>query len=114
MANLHYERDGSRYVLVNEKGEWQRAFETVAIAFAPDAAGENPVMFKHGPAEHVNTWAKEARIRVDGTDLIQIAVLESEDIPVEELNRIASITGYLGVYLKKMGYFPEQEVNDGP
>lgn len=102
-----YEYDGRNYVLVNDRGTTRHIIgPTVAIVFDKD----DGVLFKHGVPSLVNDWAERTRrtLRKYGSDIgvsadmaIAITVIEGP-IPIPELNKIISVTGYIGTYYRNM------------
>lgn len=103
--------DNNKYVFVRDDGMTIHIIGTeVAIAFDKETA----VLFKHGVPALVNDWATRARRTLSKLDdaigtavgltnemAKDIIVIEGP-IPLDELNKIITITGYIGRYYKSM------------
>lgn len=76
-------------------------------------------MLKHGPVVAVEAWVRDlyetcARHRETNPDVDmltrEVAVLASNDFPVEELNKMIANTTYIETFAKKHGWQPEEEM----
>ena len=81
--------------------------EEIAVAFTTAPNGMMWTMHKHGPPELVNRWARIARSKYieDGLNDIakELVVIEGK-FPVEEINKIIEISGYIKKFCKQFGY----------
>jgi hypothetical protein len=95
----HYTLEyGSYYLREDHNNAIISTTDQVAIAF--DATMN--VMLKHGPPEHVMQWWEENKKKAPGLfDDIQVMKLP-RGAPVEEINRVLSTAGYIGVLRKKI------------
>lgn len=89
-----------------ETGEEIELFrsEIVAIAFTTAPNGMMWTMHKHGSPELVNRWARIARSKYTKHGLSdmakEIVVIEGK-FPVEEINKVIEITGYIKKFYEK-------------
>lgn len=108
----HYElRNGSYYLLGDEINRLTNDHEIlsmsdeVAICFSMDNG--MTCLHKHGSPEKVNKWYEETRKKYIAHGLRHEAdslLIISGKFPVEELNKMLDITGYIGSFVKK--HFP--------
>ena len=107
---MHYELDDQgNYVLVTE-GEHRVIGKTVAICFSYDPSEDRGIkscLHKHGSPELINNWASDTRKKYIETEepfahimADQITVMEGI-FPLDELDKILSITGYIGTYYER-------------
>lgn len=93
---FRYERLHGDYALVDDHGKAHYFSPSIAIGYDP----VNFVMHKHGPPGLVHEWATDTRLKAKG--IFEVAVIESDRWDVEDLNRMLSITGYLGVFMERL------------
>lgn len=122
---LHYRMEGNEYALVDENDNIHWAGEEIAIGFSYEPDEEIPgTLHKHGSPESVNKWAEITRkkfIESDqiaapewyirhglpfyeglGQEMADNIVVVSGKMPIEELNKMIEISGYVGVWYRKM------------
>lgn len=112
---MHYEFDDKgNYILVKTLafGTIERTTigPMIAIAFSYDESEDKGIkggMHKHGSPEHVNAWAQKTRKKFSdagnsfGLEMAeQITVMEGI-FPLDELDKIISITGYIGTFYER-------------
>ena len=106
---IYVKEDGVYVLYTNGRSVRIPIGPQVGICFS-QSDGET-ILHKHGVPKHVNDWAIEARkslvenktflpnLSVEMAE--NIIVIESDSIPVEELNKIISTSGYIKYFLKK-------------
>jgi len=102
---FHYEMDGERYILVDDRNQIHASHDEIAVAFSFDPTDPIPgTLHKHGSFENVNKWAQEAiaKLSVNCKDLASQITVVSGKIPLEEINRMIDISGYVGTWYKKI------------
>ena len=121
--DLQYELKAGSYHLYNmadppspATGErrWRLKTDTVAIAFDV-RTGE---LHQHGTPARIHSWAMGARRRLRAAGALEIAndiVVVSGPLPVDELNKCLSITGYCRRMFHRLaalphGKFPKAKV----
>ena len=75
--------------------------QTVAVCFDRDGG----VLHKHGKPEAVRQWYEQTRrkfIDAGHADMVEDLVVIEAAFPVEELNKMLHISGYVGVYCKRL------------
>jgi len=105
-----YKYEDSRYILYDVKtGTELFRSEVIAIAFTTATDGMMWTMHKHGPPELVDRWARIARAKYTKHKLSDIAreiVVVEGKFPVEEVNKVIEITGYIKEFCEKFEYGP--------
>lgn len=105
---IHYEYDDGWYFLLDETRQclWS-VNEGIAVGFSYDPE-DKPIpgtLHKHGSPKAVNQWAALQRKLLSAAglqDMAKAIIVVSGEIPVEELNKIISISGYVGIWYKRM------------
>lgn len=100
----HYElKWGSYYLLEDHKnlrGEHDIILMTDQVAIAFDA--ETNTMLKHGAPDAVKKWMADNKDKTPGLFAdIQVMTLP-RGMPVDEINRVLSTSGYIGVLRAKI------------
>jgi len=101
---FHYEMDGKKYILVDDIGKIHWAGEEIAVAFSFTPNEKiSGTLHKHGSIENVNKWANVARIKLASIPEMaaEITVVFGK-IPLEELDNMISISGYVGRWYERM------------
>lgn len=104
---LHYRMEGTEYALVDEDDCIHWAGEEVAVAFTYclDDQGMEGILHKQGNPEKVNDWAEKTRKKLADAGHLDMAneiVVVSGRIPLEDLNKMIEISGYIGIWYKRM------------
>lgn len=90
-----YKLEGNQYIFCMD-GEIRFMSSEIAIAYA--RWDDNVVLLKHGRPEFIELYVSEnfQQYRLLGEELCMI----SGKFPIEELNKVIQITGYLAEFLK--------------
>ncbi len=112
---FRYRMEGTEYALVDEHDRIHWAGEEVAVAFTycPDDRSIEGTLHKHGSPEMANAWAEKTRKKlVDAghLDMANEIVVVSGKIPLEELNKMIDISGYVGIYYKSVLKMMDKEL----
>lgn len=92
---------GPRYVLHDGEEVIGEPLVEVAVCFDK----ESGVMHKHGKPEYVSNWYNKSRQKLMGAGFPGMAAeltVVSGPIPVEELNKMISTSGYCGRYFARL------------
>ena len=113
-----YRMEGTEYALVDEHDQIHWAGEEIAIAFtfSPDEPGMEGILHKHGSPDKVNAWAEKIRkkfINAGHLDMADEIVVVTGKIPVEELNKMIDISGYVGTYYKSALKMIDNTIDNG-
>jgi len=93
-----YEFDGFEYYLVDDNGDTIDRMEEVGICF--DSDGD--VLLKHGQPERVYKYYHDTIVKFsDFPDLFKITFIQGK-FPVDEVNKCLDISGYIGIFYKKL------------
>ena len=99
----HFTKDGDNYAYWVDD---EKLYETPEIAIAFSVCDSGAVMHKHGKPEYVRKWVSRvtsALIAADETDLaMEYQVISSSAWPLEDLDKIVQIAGYIGRFLDKV------------
>jgi len=104
---IYYEYDDGWYFLLDETRQCLWSGKEIAVGFSYDP-DDDPIpgtLHKHGSPEAINKWAAEQRKLLSAAGLQDMAkriIVVSGQIPVEDLNKIISISGYVGIWYKRM------------
>ena len=102
--SYHYEiRNGEYYLMDGDN--ILHVSEEIAIGFTYDPVEKTGVMHKHGRPEFVEKWADETRkVYHDAGyhDMANEIMIIKGKLNIHELNKIISITGYIGKYYQRM------------
>lgn len=88
--------------------------DEVAICFSHD--GDLYTLHKHGDPKWVNKWAEDTKKKYLDNGLADLAgelTVISGKFPIEELNKMLDITGYIGTFLKKFNLLPGPSSSSG-
>ncbi|KKM89180.1 hypothetical protein LCGC14_1251180 [marine sediment metagenome] len=104
---FRYRMEGTEYALVDEHDQIHWAGEEIAVAFTYclDEQGMEGTLHKHGSPEKANAWAEKTRKKfVDAghLDMANEIVVVSGKISLEDLNKIIEISGYVGIWYKRL------------
>lgn len=96
----HYVLDENEYVLMDDRDNilWRGPAIGIAFEYTPN----DPIkgtLFKYGSPEKVEAWAAQIRKKMADaglTDINSDIVTIAGKIPVEELNKMIDISGYVG------------------
>lgn len=104
---LRYRMEGTEYALVDEHDRIHWAGEEVAVAFtfSPDEQDMEGTMHKHGSPEEANAWAEKTRKKLTDaghSDMANEIIVVSGKISLEDLNKIIEISGYVGIWYKRL------------
>jgi len=101
---LRYRMEGTEYALVDEENRIHWAGPEIAVAFSydqDDEKGMRGTLHKHGSPDLVQAWFGKtvAKYRAGGSaDLASQIHVVSGPIPLEELNKMIDISGYVGIW----------------
>jgi hypothetical protein len=100
---LSFALDGSRLIMINERGETQKAFDDgISVLLSVDKDGI--ILHKIGTPEMVRDVKKDWTTRMWEGILGYFVVVDlPKDTPVDELNKIWHNTGYIELFLKQNG-----------
>lgn len=100
---LSFALDGTRLIMVNERGETQRAFDD-GISLLLSASKDCTILHKIGTPEMVRSVHKDWTTKMWEGILGHFIVVDlPKDTPVDELNKIWHNTGYIELFLKRNG-----------
>jgi len=110
MKQFYYTKENGLYYFYGYSGELSFMTNSVAIAFDKDSY----TIHKHGRPELVHSWVDSTRNKLlqsykyTGDGLFKqmanyLMVIESDNWPLEDLNKVISNTGYLKLALDKLG-----------
>ena len=98
-----YTYENGKYQFHNQSGE---VFEYDAVALAYDKDGY--VFLKHGSPDRVAKWSTNMRDKYVAAgyqamlkNISVIIINDNEKIPVEEINKIIDVAGYIKYFLEK-------------
>lgn len=94
--------EGPRYVLHDGEEPIGAPLEEVSVCFDK----ESGVLHKHGALDSVTAWFNKSRQKLSDAgfqDMANELTVVTGPIPLEELNRMISTSGYCGRYFKRMG-----------
>lgn len=97
----HYQLNAGQYVLMNGAEPVGPLLDEVALALDKDSG----TLHKHGNPESVSAWVAQARAKFKAIgygDLANNLVMVSGKVPLDELNRCLSTTGYAGILYGKL------------
>jgi len=95
-VDLHYKVDeDGLYILYDGEDVLYVIGEEIAVLFSKDG-----ILFKHGSKASVEKYFVEVKQKAAGTDLVDDWMMFVGQLPVEELNKMISTSGYLPLYLK--------------
>ena len=112
--NLQYIKDGSEFILIDRTDIWSPLLgprghirhNEIAVAF--DAS--TGTLHRHGAKSTVEPWAEKQRATLTRAGLHDMAndltVVSSAHFPIEELNKMLSITGYCRQFALKHELLP--------
>ena len=108
-----YEIHDGRYDLVdidrdNEVIHYGGEVIAVAFSYESDRDGISGTLHKHGSPEAVYKWADETKAKLRsvgdpfGIEMADAIVVITGKIPLEDINKMISTTGYVGTWYKKL------------
>ena len=117
MSDIFYRKNGSEFELVHQLDRHEEILyrgKEVAIGFTYDPEQDKGIQFtthRHGSPETVQQWVERTNHAIQRSRFLRQPLglwarphtIASDQWDVEDLNRIISTTGYLGVALKKLG-----------
>jgi hypothetical protein len=97
-----------KYALVDEDDRIHWAGEEIAIAFSFDPNEDHGIqgtLHKHGDPEKVMKWAETHRKKLTEAGLPDLAneiIVITGKFQLEEINKMLSISGYVGNFYKNL------------
>jgi len=99
---FEYKREDGEYVMVDDHGNtlWRGPEIAIAFGYNPKDKDIRGSLHKHGDPKTVKQWADTARSALR-KEMFGEMILITGPIPIEEINRMISTTGYVGVWYEK-------------
>lgn len=95
----HYNKDGESYLLVDDStGDILASYSEITILFT-----EEGTLMKHGSKDRVEKYYRELQKKIP--DLVEGYVMFIGHLPVEEINKILDITGYVPTAIRALHQF---------